>query len=191
MAREPLDALPDTIAVGETVSWYTDPAEFPTTESWSLTYSFRGPTSLTVTCTVSGSQYLATITAAAANDLQRGTYWWDQWAAKGTGGTLERYRVASGQLAVVDRLAVETGPYDGRTHAQRVLAAIEDTILGKASRDQSTLTLGGIQIGRLAPEQLTKWRTLYKGEVAAELAAARVERGESSHQNVGVRFTEA
>lgn len=191
MAREPFDQLPETFGIGETVQWYTSPADFPTSESWNITYSFRGPTSLTVTCTTSGSQYLATITAAAANDLKRGTYWWDQWAATGTGATLERYRVASGQVTVVDRLAIETGPYDGRTHAQRVLAAIEDTILGKASRDQSTLTLGGIQIGRMAPEQLTKWRTLYKGEVAAELAAARVDRGESSHANVGVRFTEA
>jgi len=188
MAREPFDQIPETIGIGETVQWYSAPADFPTTESWSVTYSFRGQTSFTLTCTTSGSEYLATITAAVASTMHRGTYWWDQWAARGSGGSLERYRVASGQLEAVDRLAVETSPYDGRSHAQRVLAAIEDTILGKASRDQSTMTLGGIQIGRLSPKQLTDWRELYKGEVAAERAAERVGRGEASQANVCLTF---
>lgn len=186
MARDIPSVEPTEIVKGETVKWYTDPSDFPTSEGWTVTYSLRGPSSLDVEATVSGTQYLVTLTATQTDGLEPGDYWWQSYAELGT----ERYKISSGELAVVRDLADAAEGYDGRTTVKKTLDALDAMILGKASKDQRQMTVGDRQLTRLSPTELIKWREIYRAEYQREQAAARIANGLESGRKILVRFND-
>lgn len=177
---------PTSLVAGETVKWHRSLADYPVSELWTLTYAIRGASSLDVTCTVSGSYYLATISAIDSGNLAAGRYWWQAYVSKASTG--ERYLVDNGSLKVTADLADAVAGYDGRSHAQIVLDAIEALIQGKASKDQLNVTIGNTTVGRMSPEQIERWRDVYRREVATDQRAERIRRGLPTGRYIGTRF---
>lgn len=192
MGRDTLSAIPATVVQNTTVAWYVDAGEFPVADGWTLTYEFRGSTSLTVTCTTSGEQYLATITPAQSAALTVGDdYWWALYAHKGSGATLERYEVDRGRLSVERTLGATLATYDGRSHAKIVLDAIEAVIQGKASKDQKDVMVGDRRIARLLPAEIEQWRAFYRSEYEREKAAEDIAAGRPHRNLVLTEFKSA
>lgn len=75
-----------------------------------------------------------------------------------------------------------------KSHARKVLDAIEATIEGNASVAQSEMTINGRSIKYQSPEQLLILRSTYKREVANEEASDRINSGLGNKNKILVRF---
>ena len=75
-----------------------------------------------------------------------------------------------------------------KSHARKVLDAIEATLEGTATQAQSEFMVNGRSIKYFAPDQLLKLRATYKREVANEDAQDRIRSGLGSKNKILVRF---
>ncbi len=75
---------------------------------------------------------------------------------------------------------------DARTHARRMLAAIEAVLEKRASSDQQSYSIGGRSLARTPIPDLIRLRAMYRREVAAEERAERF--GSLSPAKVRVRL---
>lgn len=75
-----------------------------------------------------------------------------------------------------------------KSHARKVLDAIESTLEGTATQAQSEFMVNGRSIKYFAPEQLLKLRSTYKREVANEESSDRINSGLGNKNKILVRF---
>lgn len=75
--------------------------------------------------------------------------------------------VRSGTLRVLP----DPATHDVRTHAARMLEAIEALMEGRATKDSSSYSIAGRSLTRMSPDELVKWRNYYRNEVAKQRAA--------------------
>ena len=176
--------IPDTIYAGDSLSWTEMAGEYPS-PVWTLHYAIRGASALDLDSTPSGTDHAFTATATQTANLAPGRYSWQSFVSDGTG---ERYTIATGTLTVRPNLAVQTAGFDGRSHAQKVLDAIEATMEGRATKSQESMQINNRQIQYLKPEELIKWRSFYKSEVAREKTAGKVAQGEDPGNRILTRF---
>lgn len=177
-----LTSEPTLIRAGESVTWVKNLADY-SAATYTLKYYLTGPQAITLTAApYLTTQHKVTVTAAVSVLWASGKYLWESYAEKGSGETLERYFVASGELSVV------LGTMAGPSHVKTVLDAIEDLIEGRAVADVDSYSIQGRSLSKMSVSELIKWRNVYKTEYARELDAARVAQGLDSSKRVGVRF---
>ena len=87
-----------------------------------------------------------------------------------------------------DNIAGRSALYDNRTHAKKVLDAIEAVIEARASVDQMRIVIAGRELSKTSIPDLMKLRMAYKAEVEAEIAEAQIDAGLSSKQKILTRF---
>lgn len=75
-----------------------------------------------------------------------------------------------------------------KSHARKVLEAIEATLEGTATQSQSEFMVNGRSIKYKSNAELLQLRAVYKREVANEEAASRMRSGLGSKNKVLVRF---
>ncbi len=75
--------------------------------------------------------------------------------------------VESGNVIVLADPATQ----DTRSHSEKVLEAIEALIEGRATKDVASYSIAGRSLTRLSPDELVKWRAVYRREVAVQRAA--------------------
>lgn len=171
----PLDTVaemePARFVAGDTVTWKrTDLANDYPVAGWALSYVFRlegATTDFAVSTTESGDDYVAEIDAATSAGIPAGTY---RWAALMT-RTADGGRVTIGTGVCV----VEPDPnsdIDPRSHAAKVLAAIESLIEGRATADVSSYSIAGRSLTKMTLDELMRWRSVYRNEVRQERARA-------------------
>lgn len=172
---------PQIIYIGDTVSWRVSYADYPAadydltvylqtsgTAAQSTTGSIVDDLSFDVTLEVSGSATgSAVLYYVFEGEDDRQTV---------VVGSVQIYANPSGSLA------------DPRSHARRVLDAIEATLEGRASKDQQQITINGRTLSRTPLADLLKLRGVYRDEVRSEEAALRVAAGLGSGRKVLVRF---
>ena len=174
---------PLSFSRGDTVKWTKTLSDFPASV-WTLTYEFRGASSHQVVASASDDDHAVSLTPAETGTWNPGAYWWEAYADDGT----DRHKAVSGTLEVTTDFATSDAVADHRTHAAKVLDAIEATIEGRASRDQQAYSIAGRSLQLTPVADLLSLRDKYKVEVAAELAKEKVGRGESTSKQVLVRF---
>lgn len=179
-----MPGIPDTIYAGDSLSWTEMSGEYPAPD-WTMQYAIRGPSTLDLVSSPSGSDHVFTATAAQTGSLTPGRYSWQSYATNGAG---ERYTISTGTITVRANLAAQTAGFDGRSHAQKVLDAIEATMEGRATQAQASMQINNRQIQYLKPEELIKWRSFYKSEVAREKAKEKVAQGEDPGKRILTRF---
>lgn len=161
------DTLPARVTAGD--SWEFDligpRADYPPPD-WELVLSLRLAGGGAIT------QKIATDTTAA---------WRFSFAASETAAitpgeyvsAVRAVNASTGQSLTIEtgRLIVAPDPMaetaDTRSHAERVLAAIEATLEGRASRDADSYSIEGRSITRMPIADLMRWRAHYQAEVAA------------------------
>jgi hypothetical protein len=185
---DPLSQEPKSFIAGDTVTWLKSLSDYSAADGWVLTYEFRGANRQTVTCSADGTDHLATIPAASTASFIPGDYYVFAYAAKGA----ERYSVFQGTITVKPNPAVGNNPYDGRSHAKRCLSAIEATLEGNASREESSYTIafGGVnrQLSLCSKDELIRMRNYYLSEVRREEQAEGFSQGKTRRNRILVRF---
>lgn len=176
------------LIAGDTLRFVTSVPDYPATDGYTLTYRLvrrdAAGTVITITAAPSGSDYDINELPATTATWAAGKYTWAAYASK----ALERHTVDQGEIEIKADPGVVTAPYDNRSHAAKVLAAIEAVLEGRAAVDQQEITLAGRSLKLTPVADLIKLRQLYKNEVRAEEAAARVAAGLGGGGKVLLRF---
>lgn len=160
--------LPDKISAGLTFSQLVTLTAYQA-PTWSLSAALRGPTVINLTATADGTQHRFAANAATTAGWAPGEYWYTVRATDGA----DTVEIESGQLTIAPDLAAAGENYDGRTHAQRSLAAIEAVIERRATLDQERYRINNRELYRTPIADLLKLRDVYRAEVRQEQAAAR------------------
>lgn len=160
--------LPEKISAGLTFSQLITQTAYQA-PTWTLTAALRGPSAINLTATAEGTQHRFAATAATTTGWAPGVYWYTVRATDG----VETVEVEEGQLTIAPDLAAAGENYDGRTHAQRTLAAIEAVIEKRATLDQERYRINNRELYRTPIADLLKLRDVYRAEVRQEQAAAR------------------
>lgn len=182
---------PDTLVIGDRWTWRRPDlvADYPTAD-YALTYEFHhddgggGAHAFTITATETSDDYIVEVpsaTTAAYNSLQ---YKWYAFITRSSDS--ERIAVDDGYTFLVDDYANTNA--DQRTHAKKVLDAIEATILGRASQDQMSYSIAGRSLSRMSITDLMMFRDRYRAEYNKELQKARIKNGQDTGNTIKVRF---
>jgi hypothetical protein len=177
--NEPFEAR-----AGDTWQWRREDlsSDYPA-PTWTLSYYFKNPTAnFNFNAAADGVNFAVTVAKATTAAYAAGRYKWFAFVDNGT----QRFEVDRGELEVLPNLAV-AGNLDDRTHARKVLEAIEAVIEGRASKDQEEYTIGNRSLKRTPLEELAKMRIRYKQEAAAEEAADRLANGYGSPRKIQIR----
>jgi len=115
-----------------------------------------------------------------------GLYTWQAFADNGT----ERYLLDSGTLKVLPDYAAGTitAALDDRTHARKVLTAIEAILENRATKDQEEYTIAGRSLKRTPIPDLIVLRDTYRREANAEKIAEQIANGGANPRRMGIRF---
>lgn len=164
--------LPPNIAAGVTFERCVTLADYPAPD-WVLTAHLRGPDAIDLTAAADGAGHKFTEDAATTSTWAAGVY---QYVIRATNGADVR-QVEAGQLDILaDLVAVDAGT-DLRSHARRVLDAIEAVLEKRATLDQERYVIEGQngrrELWRTPVADLLKLRDTYRAEVRREDAAAR------------------
>lgn len=175
---------PDTINAGETIDWRReDLSDYPA-PSWALTYQIRNAGfAHTVAASASGSAHAVTIAAATSQGFAAGVYDMAGYVVNGA----ETRQVYRGTLTIKPWLG-RAGAVDARSHARKVLDAIEAVIEHRASKDQQSYRIGDRELVRMTADELMNLRRIYRAEVRREVRAERRARGLFVSNDIKVRF---
>lgn len=164
---------PAELVAGDTWSWTRSLSDYPA-GTWTLTYYLRGQAGeISFSASASGTDHLVSVAKATTAGYKAGFY---QWEAAVTDGTT-RTTVARGTLTVKPDPANTGAGLDARSHARKVLEAIEAVIEGRATKDQQEYSIGGRMLKRTALADLQKLRANYRAEVFAETQGEAAAKG--------------
>jgi len=170
----PLEPL--SVRAGDTWRWVRDLSDYPA-PAWSLVYTLYGPAGVVhVTATADGARHLVDLAPAVTGTYAPGRY---DGIAHVTDGT-DRLQIWSGAVQVLPDLR-EATTADGRSHARRMLDAIEATLEGRASAGDLDIvrTQLGDQAVERDPAALAMAHRTYAALVADEDRRAAIGRGQS------------
>ncbi len=175
---------PLQLRAGDTWAWRReDLTDYPA-PTWVLTYYFKAPTAnFSIAAAADGAAHAVSVAKATTAGRTATRY---KWTAAVDNGT-ERHVVDQGELVVLPDFAA-SGNLDDRSHARKMLDAIQALLEGRATKDQQSYTVGDISITRIPVEQLTALRDKYRTEVATQRRLERLKAGGVVQTNLPVRF---
>ena len=180
--------MPGTIFQNTSVSWTDTVPDYPADQGWTLKYSlFNASLAKTFTSSASGSEHAFSLMPADTAALDPGRYDWTAYVENASG--TERHVIWTGVVKVQADPASAT-PQDLRTHARKMLDAIEAALEGRATAQQLDLVRAALN-GRAieqSSERLLVLRDKYRAEVAAEERAQAIANGEQVANRLKVRF---
>jgi len=177
---------PTALRAGDTWKWTRSLPDWPAS-SWTLKYRAKNAAGgFEITASASGDDHSVSVASAITAAYSAGEYSWIAWVE---GGSSEKYTVDTGTLEVLPeyRSGLATVALDDRSHARKVLAAIETFIEGN-DLSAAEFTLGDRRIKNIPIGELIKLRQRYLQEVAAEDAAAALAKGEGSGRRIQIRL---
>jgi hypothetical protein len=177
-----LDKLPSELTAGDTWAWTRSLGDYPA-PTWVATVYFENADgTFNAAASASGTDHAFSITAATTATKQSGRYFWSVRVTSG----VESYTVESGWLEVLANPAA-AGNRDPRSDARKMLDALNDTLLGRATADQLAMTINGRSISRTPLEELRAWRDQLRSEVNADEASTTAGKG----RTIKLRFKRA
>ncbi len=176
---------PTEIKAGDTVKWTRSlPDYLPPT--WTLTYALRGLAGdIDISASDNGDgTHLVNEAPATTAGWKPGIYKWEAVVADGS----DEYTVDEGTIEVKQRLSSIDGAHDGRSHAKKVLDAVEAVLEGRASQDQMSYTIAGRSLARTPLMDLRALRKEYRAEYVQEQRKERRDNDEGTGAKVLVKF---
>ena len=175
--------IPSTLQVGLTWEWDASFSDYPASTHTLVYTLINSSNKISITASADDDDYTVAVATATTEAYSAGVY---SYQATVTDGT-DTFLVASGEITVNPSFSAAT-TYDNRTHAKKVLDAIEATLEGKASQDQQMIMIGGRQITTFSPDQLLSFRDAYRAEYKAEQVAAGIAAGNGNSRKIKVKF---
>lgn len=158
--------VPARIPAGVSLELTTALTAYPAPE-WELSLHLRGPAAIDIEATASGSSHVLSAAASVTTEWVPGRYWYTVRATDGE----DVVEVESGEVEVLVDLAAFDGEYDGRSHVQRILAAVEAVLENRATKDQQSYRINDRELVRTPIGELLKLRSMYRAEIKAQKAA--------------------
>jgi hypothetical protein len=174
---------PQRARAGETWQWRREDlaGDYPAT-SWTLRYALKNATDhLEIVATADGIVFAVTVPLASTKTLPAGKYRMVGYVEDA--GVTQRFGVYDEEIDV-DPSYANTGVVDDRSHARKVLEAIEAVIENRATKDQEEYQIGHRMLKRTPLNELHKFRQQYEGLVRAEDNAERAARGQGGSKIV-------
>ena len=174
---------PAEIIAGDTIKWKITDSDYPASAGWVLSYRLsNSTTALDIASTADGDTHSVLIAAATSANYAAGFYHFSRIFTKAA----ERYTTLKGQLQVKPNAAVLSA-LDSRTHARKMLDAIESALEGAATaNDLHVLQVAGVNRSMSQDKtMLIKLRSQYQIEVRREESAAGIKTGRGK---IFVRF---
>ena len=177
---------PSLIYAGYTLQWTKSLADYPA-PTWTLVYAlFNATEAYTINTTPSATSHAVSVAAATTQGWVSGRYTWNSYVESG----VERFPVAVGRMIIKPNPA--TGqPIDARSHARRMLDAIEAVLEDRATAgDLDVITAAAPSFSTTnSPKMLIELRDKFRQEVAREERAEAIARGENRPRNIRVRHS--
>lgn len=180
---------PDQLRAGDTWQWRREDltADYPAGDGWVLTYRFKNAAGgFEIVAEADGDNFAIEASAASTEDFTAGTY---RWQAQVVLGAVKK-TVDTGTFVVQPGLFIDGDEtaLDQRTHARKVLDAIEAVLESRASKDQQEYSIAGRSLKRTPIADLIMMRDRYAAEVRSQDAADRTANGLPDKRRVYVRF---
>lgn len=150
---------PKTITAGTSASW-----AFADDRAGEWVYYLRGPGAYEIHGQLEDGQVTFSPGADATETWAPGLYEWRLYLQNGT----DKQAIAGGKLTVEADFTQLPAGHDGRSHAKRMLDAIEATLEGRVVSDHEKYSIDGRSLDRIPIEQLHKLRRQYKRTVMKE-----------------------
>ena len=161
--------LPTDITAGDTLKYTLEgPSDYLPSSGYSATLALRGPQLITITGTTDGESFVFEETAANTALYAEGVYNYVIFVEKST----EQVSIETGQTTITLRADLQTQT-DVRTHARKVLDAIEAVIENRATIDQKSYSINGRSLERTPITDLLSLRNYYREQVARETPKGR------------------
>ena len=182
---------PKTLIRGEKLHWRKSFDDY-SSALYTLQYRFRSPLGLGIDADASayGSDFNVEVPAADTATLSDGELYWQAWLTE-IADSDNKFIVGSGTMKV-KRGFIESGtnPVDLRSTNEKIFAALEATIAGKATKDQLSYRIesgnGAREIRRLTWDELLKARK----EFAILVNREKNSGGGSAFKNYEIRSKE-
>jgi hypothetical protein len=186
---------PAELRAGITWEWRREDlsTNFPADGGWTLTYYFKKtgatPGNFSLVAAASGKFFAITETAANSANRAAGQYTWAAVATKAA----ETREIDRGKLTILPRYDAAAN-LDDRSHAVKVLEAIEAVIENRASstqREMVSYTIGTRSQNFDLTESkatLLELHSKYKWLVKNEDDRAKIAAGQPNPRNIGIRF---
>ena len=175
---------PGRLVAGDSWSWSKSLADYPA-PTWTLTYQFVSRDArFAITATADGSDHKVAVAPTVSKDFAPDRYLWEAYVTDGA----DRHRVGFGELEVLPDFERQAAGYDGRSHAERTLEAIEAVIEKRATKDQMSYAIEDRRLDRTPIADLLKFRDRYRAEVQSEKTSKRLAAGKGSGRMVLTRF---
>lgn len=188
MAYEVPTTEPLVVTAGDLVTWKRSLPDYPANDGWVLSYALtKSSVRITFSSTASGADHLVSVAAATSAAWTAGAYLIQGYVTKAA--TSERYRVFEANIEILTNLAAQSSGYDGRSHAKKVLDAIEAVLESRASKTVQSWSGLEQSFSLIPTAELLTMRDKYRAEYQAEQAASNIARGLGNKRNVFVRFT--
>lgn len=173
------------ITAGDSVSWKKYLPDYLPSAGWSLSYSLRlssaAGTKLTLSTTADGLFHVVGVSASASASWTSGEYQWQSYVTKSP----DRHQVGSGRITILPNFA-SSAVFDPRSQVKRTLDAINSLLEGKPNRDAHQIRIGDEQITKMTPDELIKWRNVYRSDYQAEIAKENLALGKPTKNVIKV-----
>lgn len=177
---------PREIYAGDTLKFQKQLNNYSIEDGWTLTYEFL--TSSEDLGSFSSTSYqgnhLITVAATTTSGWNAAEVFYVGRVSKSG----EIYTVDRGSFTVKENFTTALN-LDGRSHAKKVLDAIEAVIENRASQDQMSYSIAGRSLSRMSPEQLFLMRDRYQAEHNKEQAEIARAQGRKTKETIKVRFS--
>ena len=176
--------FPSTLFLGDSISETYTLDDYPAS-TYTLTVRLiphTAGTARTITASASGDDHVVAATSATTGAWTAGAHSWVAYVTSGT----DRINVGSGEITILANPASATS-LDGRSHARRVLDAIEALLEDRATSDQKRIVIRDRELERFPVADLVKLRQAYMLEVKSEENAARISAGLAPRNRIYVR----
>lgn len=182
---------PDRLVTGDRFAWQRPDlvSDYPLAD-YTMTYHFSedsgggGTHHFTLSSTEANDNYYFEKPSSETDTLKAGDWKWQLYAIRTSDS--ERITIDYGITKFV--LGELDTNEDLRTHAKKVLDAIEAVIEGRATIDQSSFSLGGRSLSRMSVDELMTFRDRYKAEYLKEVKLARIRNKQGSGNTIKVNF---
>lgn len=155
---------PAELRAGDTARWTRDLGDYPASQGWTLSYTLVTSTAAhSFSATANGDAFDVTVAAAVTAAWAAGHYQLQEYVAKSG----ERYTLATTPLRILPNLAAVVSGLDVRSHARKVLDAINAWLEAKAPTAAS-FEIAGRKLQNYSLADLLALRDRYRAEVARE-----------------------
>jgi len=182
---------PDLLVVGDRWTWRRpdlaatyDPADYALTYEYHEDSGGGGSHKFTLTATETTDDYIIEISSATTAAYATGDFHWYAFITRSSDS--ERIAVDDG-YAKIELDFADTNA-DHRSHAKKVLDAIEAVLENRASQDQMSYSIAGRSLARMSIDDLMTFRNRYRAEYNEELKRWRVKNKQDTGNTIKVRF---